>query len=48
MGAGIKTENNEFTGILIGTVKDPKEDLSEKLDDDDPYSGNKRNFASDN
>ena len=46
VGAGIKTENNEFTGILIGTVKDPKEDLSEDLDNTD--NGNKRDFASDN
>ena len=28
VGAGIKDSNNKFTGIFIGTAKDPQEDLS--------------------
>lgn len=28
VGAGIKDSNNKFTGIFIGTVKDPQEELS--------------------
>lgn len=28
VGAGIKDNNNRFTGIFIGTAKDPQEDLS--------------------
>ena len=28
VGAGIKDSNNKFTGVFIGTAKDPQEDLS--------------------
>jgi hypothetical protein len=28
VGAGVKDENNRFTGLFMGTAKDPQQDLS--------------------